>query len=120
MVDQNVVSPILGLQRPEFTEAAYQILRVLKERSLMSPASEEELLDVAGFESSIDPSGNLRPNVEGVLRAIEAAEGKSLQEIPENDLSKYRQVLFDLLSSRAKVGLAGKQISGAELLARVS
>lgn len=120
MVDQAVVAPILGLARPEFTEAAYQILRILKERSLLSPASDEDLLDVAGFESSIDPLGSLRPNIARVLQAIEAAEGKSLQDIPEGDLSKYRQALFDLLSSRAKVELAGKQFSGAELLARVS
>lgn len=115
-----VFSPILNLDRPEFIEAAYQILRVFKERSVLSPASDEELLDAAAVHSSIDPSGSLRPYIENAVRAIEAAEHKQIRDIPDDELSKYRDTLFDLLFSRAKVSLPGPQPSDAELLARVS
>jgi hypothetical protein len=120
MTEEAVFSPILDLQKPQFTEAVYQILVALRHRWIASRASEEELLDHVGFQSSIDPSSSLRPYVQAALHAIEAAEGKGLQNLSDDDLYKYRQFLHNLLSSRSRAGLPRDGVSAAELLARVS
>jgi hypothetical protein len=120
MAEITAFSSIRGLQRTELTEAIYQIFHALSHRKIVSRASKADLLDLIGFESSIDPKGGLRPYIEEALSEIEAAEKKGLQDIPEEDLSKYRQTLSKMLASRSKVGSSNQAVSGAELLARVS
>jgi hypothetical protein len=116
MADESVLSAIRALPWSELTEAVYQVLLVLRQRSFLDHNGISAMLDGATSSNSTDPDGKLRKIVESTIQAIESAENKHLGDISESEISEYRQMFSDLLSENIQANLANSGVSGAELL----
>lgn len=116
MANESVLSAIRILPWSELTEAVYLILLVLRQRNFLDDNGLSSMLSAATSSGSTDPDGKLRKIVDATIKAIEAAEQKSLGDIPESEIASYRQLFSDLLSENIQANLVGSSVSGVELL----
>ena len=121
MAEITVFASIASLPLRESIEAAYQLSRILDERSLLASLSEEEILDRAGAGSTIDASGRLRPLIAKSIQAIESTEKGFLNTVSPEKISKYIHALDDLVSAQADSiladakGMTATKLAGAEV-----
>lgn len=116
MTTDSVFASLSELPTRQFTEAAYQLLILLRHRALLKQATEREILEPVQSHGIVETSATLWRKIAQSLKNIEASEGESLADISDTKLLKYRKTLDQLLMSKAPRTSRSTDISGQMVL----
>jgi hypothetical protein len=101
LTTDSVFTSLSELPTRQFTEAAYQLLILLRHRALLKQITEKEILEPVQSHGIVETNAALWRKIAQSLRMIEASEGESLADISDSALLKYRKALDQLLASKA-------------------
>jgi hypothetical protein len=115
MSSPKVFSTISSLPRLHFTEAAYQLLLLLRYRNTLDSDGVKQFLKVANLPGT--PKHDVfRKNLKSSVGKIEKAEGKELCKIPDKDVLRYVKLLDSLISARSTSHVYNAASVGSALL----
>jgi hypothetical protein len=105
-----------SLPRPTLMEAAYLAARVLWHRGLLSPGEVDRAL-TRGYPGHVPEL--VRRAADQLLRAIEAAEGSSIESLDRDTTTRYLNLLSDTIRNRNAVDIGYDPSQGHNLLSQL-